>query len=64
MFVACPSTEATFVALAALSLRWNLHGERPLEFGTLISSSNELVNPRVTVETSAPLLWTTGLKAR
>jgi len=45
-------------------LRWNLDGERPLEFGQLISSSNEIVDGRVTVETSSPLLWTTGLRQR
>ena len=43
-------------------LKWNLDGERPLEFGSLISSSNELVEPLITVETDSPLLWTTGLK--
>jgi len=43
-------------------LKWDLDGTRPLEFGSLISSSNELVESRVTVETSAPLLWTTGLR--
>jgi len=45
-------------------LKWNLDGERPLEFGTLISSSNEIIDACVTVETSAPLLWTTGLRAQ
>ena len=44
-------------------LKWDLDGQRPLEFGSLISSSNELVDERVTIETSAPLLWTTGLRA-
>ena len=28
-------------------LKWNLDGERPLEFGSLISSSNELVDKQV-----------------
>jgi len=45
-------------------LKWNLDGTRPLEFGSLISSSNEIVDARVTVETSSPLLWTTGLRGR
>jgi len=43
-------------------LKWDLDGSRPLEFGTLISSSNEIVDDEVTIETSAPLLWTTGLR--
>lgn len=42
-------------------LRWNLDGGRALEFGSLVSSSNEIVSPTVTIETSSPLLWTTGL---
>jgi hypothetical protein len=44
------------------SLKWNLDGERPLEFGSLISSSNEMVEEQIAVETDAPLLWTTGLR--
>ena len=43
-------------------LKWDLDGERALEFGSLISSSNQIVGSRVTVETDAPLLWTTGLR--
>jgi len=43
------------------SLQWNLYGDRPLEFGSLVSSSNRVVGPMVTVTTSAPLLWTTSL---
>ena len=43
-------------------LKWNLDGERPLEFGALVSSSNELSEALVTVDTSAPLLWTVGLR--
>lgn len=43
-------------------LRWDLDGTRPLEFGGLISSSNRVEGERVTVETSAPLLWTAGLR--
>mmetsp|Transcript_62351 Transcript_62351/g.138875 ORF Transcript_62351/g.138875 Transcript_62351/m.138875 type:complete len:107 (-) Transcript_62351:125-445(-) len=42
-------------------LQWNLYGDRPLEFGSLVSSSNRVVGPMVTVTTSAPLLWTTSL---
>lgn len=43
-------------------LRWDLDGTRPLEFGGLVSSSNEVVGERVTIETSGPLLWTAGLR--
>lgn len=44
-------------------LRWNLDGQR-LSFGTggLISTSNEIVEPVVIVETSAPLVWTSQLR--
>lgn len=42
-------------------LKWNLRGER-LQFGQLISTSNEWVTPEVTVECSEPLLWITNLK--
>ena len=45
-------------------LQWNLDGDRPLAFGSLISSSNKVVGERVTVETSEPLLWTVGLRQR
>ena len=48
--------------MLARRLKWNLDGKRPLEFGSLISSSNEIADARVTVETSEPLLWTTGLR--
>ena len=53
------------VALCPLArLKWDLDGERPLEFGSLISSSNQMVEERIAVETDAPLLWTTGLHQR
>jgi len=41
-------------------LKWNLDGNMPLEFGSLISSSNQIVSSQVTVETAMPLLWTTN----
>jgi thiamine pyrophosphokinase len=44
-------------------LRWDLDGTRPLEFGALISSSNEMVDSTILVETQAPILWTAGLRA-
>lgn len=63
-----PSPYPTPSAITLLShpsphrLRWNLDGDRALEFGDLVSSSNEIVGERVTVRTTAPLLWTTGLR--
>lgn len=42
-------------------LRWNLE-DRPLAFGGMVSTSNEVVAPEVTVRTDAPLLWTTVLR--
>jgi len=43
--------------LTTNGLRWNLKGD-DLAFGGLISSSNEVVNSPVRVETSDPILWT------
>ncbi len=43
-------------------LKWDLAGDRPLEFGSLISSSNRFVGKEVTVESSTPLLWTSSLR--
>lgn len=48
-------------------LRWNLRGE-PLEFGGMVSSSNQMLcdeesgRMEVTVETTQPLVWTTVLR--
>lgn len=44
-------------------LKWNLDGRR-LSFGEggLVSTSNEIVEPVVLVETSAPLVWTSQLR--
>lgn len=44
-------------------LRWNLDGQR-LSFGTggVISTSNEIVEPVVIVETSDPLIWSSQLR--
>eukprot|EP00741_Cyanophora_paradoxa_P008263 tig00001278_g7993.t1 len=43
-------------------LKWDLDGERPLAFGGLVSSSNELVAPEIELEASEPLLWTTAFR--
>lgn len=42
-------------------LRWDLDGSAPLEFGSLVSSSNEVVGSQVVIETESPLLWTSNL---
>eukprot|EP00665_Eupelagonemidae_sp_cell47_P008111 gene8111-2112_t len=43
-------------------LRWDLDGSRALQFGAFISSSNALAAPTIAIETSGPLLWTSGLR--
>lgn len=43
-------------------LRWDLDGARPLEFGGLVSTSNRAAEPIVTVEASAPLLFTAEMR--
>ena len=60
------SPQTVIVARVCLlaRLKWDLDGKRPLEFGSLISSSNWMVDERIAVETDAPLLWTTGLHQR
>lgn len=42
-------------------LRWNLD-EQPLAFGGMVSTSNEIVAPVVTVRTDGSLLWTTVMR--
>eukprot|EP00243_Klebsormidium_subtile_P003962 TRINITY_DN1767_c0_g1_i1.p1 TRINITY_DN1767_c0_g1~~TRINITY_DN1767_c0_g1_i1.p1 ORF type:complete len:358 (+),score=-18.54 TRINITY_DN1767_c0_g1_i1:183-1256(+) len=41
-------------------LRWNLGGQS-LQFGELISTSNEMKDERISVRAKGPLLWTTEL---
>ena len=43
-------------------LKWNLNG--PLEFGSLVSSSNHVTDEVVSIETSSPLLFTTEMIVR
>jgi thiamine pyrophosphokinase len=43
-------------------LRWDLDGQIALEFGGLVSSSNQVTGSQVVVETTAPLLWTSNLR--
>ena len=38
--------------------KWDLDGSIPLEFGGLVSTSNHLSEPVVTVEASNPLVFT------
>mmetsp|Transcript_4602 Transcript_4602/g.7777 ORF Transcript_4602/g.7777 Transcript_4602/m.7777 type:complete len:279 (-) Transcript_4602:246-1082(-) len=49
--------------ISSSGLRWNLNGNQSLEFGSLVSSSNEIASARVTVENSEPVLWTSNLRS-
>eukprot|EP00741_Cyanophora_paradoxa_P003870 tig00000734_g3764.t1 len=42
-------------------LKWELDPSRPLQFGQLLSVSNELTGTSVEVETPGPVLWTSRL---
>ena len=39
-------------------LKWDLDGNMPLEFGGLVSSSNRIMEPVLTVESSQPVVFT------
>uniref|UniRef100_A0A182HU24 Thiamin pyrophosphokinase thiamin-binding domain-containing protein n=2 Tax=Anopheles arabiensis TaxID=7173 RepID=A0A182HU24_ANOAR len=41
-------------------LRWNLDGSRPLQFGSIVSTSNTYATNRVRITTDGPLLWSMG----
>ena len=43
-------------------LKWNLDGGKPLEFGSLVSSSNEFVASSVRIDTPRPVLWTSNFR--
>lgn len=38
-------------------LKWNLNGT-PLQFGKIVSTSNQMVHNKATVQASEPVLWT------
>jgi len=44
-------------SLHTSGLKWNLNGES-LQFGTLISTSNYILENEVTVQTQSPIVWT------
>ncbi|VDM97095.1 unnamed protein product [Thelazia callipaeda] len=46
---------------STVGLKWNLHNTE-LAFGKLISSSNEVVCDRITITTTAPVVFTAELK--
>ena len=39
-------------------LEWNISNNQILAFGTLISTSNKILDPLVTVEVNSPVIWT------
>jgi thiamine pyrophosphokinase len=45
-------------SITTSGLQWNLDGTMPLEFGGLVSSSNRIMEPVVTVEASHPVIFT------
>ncbi|OQV22255.1 putative Thiamin pyrophosphokinase 1 [Hypsibius exemplaris] len=47
--------------VSTTGLRWNLDDQQ-IEFGGLISTSNEMAAPSVTVQTSLPVVWTMSVK--
>uniref|UniRef100_A0AAG5CQ72 Thiamin pyrophosphokinase thiamin-binding domain-containing protein n=1 Tax=Anopheles atroparvus TaxID=41427 RepID=A0AAG5CQ72_ANOAO len=41
-------------------LKWNLDGTRPLQFGSIVSTSNTYASTRVRIVTDGSLLWSMG----
>ncbi|KAK3785049.1 hypothetical protein RRG08_038001 [Elysia crispata] len=55
--IGCPADHVT-----TTGLKYNLTDQR-MAFGELISTSNSIVDAKVTVDTDQPLLWTVGYKS-
>lgn len=45
-------------SITTTGLKWNLDGDTPLNFSNFISSSNRMMEPTVTVESSQPIVFT------
>ncbi|KAF9918402.1 hypothetical protein BX616_008962 [Lobosporangium transversale] len=52
------SSEAT---LTTIGLKWDIKNWKS-SFGTKVSTSNALVSTKITIETTAPVVWTTELR--
>ena len=48
-------------SIVTTGLKWDLDGTMPMEFGGLVSSSNRIMKPVVTVFTSHPIIFTAEL---
>jgi thiamine pyrophosphokinase len=48
-------------SIVTAGLKWDLDGTTPMEFGGLVSSSNRIMKPVVTVFTSHPIVFTAEL---
>eukprot|EP00897_Mesotaenium_endlicherianum_P009784 jgi/Mesen1/8834/ME000053S08243 len=52
---------APSLSTTSTGLQWNLDA-RPMSFGTLVSTCNEIVSDEVTVESDVSLIWTTEVQ--
>jgi thiamine pyrophosphokinase len=50
-------------SIRTTGLKWDLDGSMPMEFGGLVSSSNRIMQPVVTIEASHPVVFTAELLA-
>ena len=50
-------------SIKTTGLKWDLHGDVPLEFGGLVSTSNRLMEAVVTVQATHPLVFTAEIMA-